>query len=204
MVVARVAVLACVGVLALTGCGDDGGSEAKTLTLDETPAATESGAATEPADDGAIPEDPLDGEVARGTSVAASPDEQAAAEVWFSYWTEVVRMYHDGEADRDALYALADRDAATGPLEYLERMKSRGETQTGGVVAAISKIRVTGDEAVVEGCFRDTTVTLARNGNPAETGLSFFTTKGTLVREGPDWRVVEANTTSENQECDYR
>lgn len=203
MVVSRLAALTCVGALLLTGCGD-GTEEAQPPTFDETSQTPTPEPSTPPPSDGPAPEDPVDGEVARGASAARGADQQAVAEVWFSYWTEVLRMYREGEADRDALYALADEAAATGPLDYLARMASRGETQTGGAIAAVTGVRVQGDRAVLQGCFRDGTVTLASNGNPAEVGLSFFTTRDTLVREGPDWRVVETTTTSQNKECDYR
>lgn len=205
MVVSRLAVLTCVGALLLGGCGADADDGAKRPAFDRTaPALSEETPDPAPSDDGPIPDEPVDGELSRGSSAATGPEEQAAAEAWFGYWTEVLRMYRDGEADRDRLYALADGRAATGPLDYLRRMVSRGETQSGGVIAAVSRIRIDGDRAVLQGCFRDGTVTLARNGNPAETGLSYFTTEDVLLREGPDWRVVESTSTSENRKCEYR
>jgi hypothetical protein len=207
MLATRLAVLTCVGALLLSGCGDDDGTDApEPPTLGETTAAAseEPSPSATPTDDGPIPADPVDGEVIRGLSAATSDEQRAVEDVWFRYWTEVIGMYRDLEVDRDALYAVANEAAASGPVDYVEQMKSRGETQVGGVIAATSRIKVSGDEATVSSCFRNSTYNVASNGRPAETGSTFFTTDDRLVREGPDWRVVETTTTSRNQECDYR
>lgn len=203
MLATRLAALTCATALLATGCGDDGASEPERLSLDE-PTPTAAPPAPSATDEGPIPEEPVDGEVIRGLSAAKNDEQRSVEDVWFRYWSEVIGMYRDLEVDRDALYAVANAEAASGPLEYVERMRSRKETQVGGVIAATSRIKTSGAEAVVSSCFRNTTYNVASNGRPAETGSTFFTTEDRLVLEGPDWRVVSTSTTGRNQECDYR
>lgn len=203
MMAGRLAALLIVGVLALTACGDDGGSEPEQLTLDEpTPTATPE--PSTPADDGPIPEDPVDGEVTRGLSAAKGAEQRAVEEVWLAYWTELIEMYASGEVDRDAVYALADDAAATGPLEYAAELKADGHHQTGGVIAATSSIKISGDTATVIGCMRNTTIDVDADGEAVERPSAFLTTKDTLRREGPDWRVTEQLITDKDAPCAYR
>lgn len=203
----RAAATALLGVLVLAACGQE--QATPTLDLDDEPSASPSATAgpsrsASPAEAGSVPEVPPDGRVTRGTSVARSPAEVEVTDRWYAYWDEVLRMYRTTEVDRDALYALATGEAAEGPLDYVSRMQERGERQRGGVIAAVSAVRVRGDRAVVEACFRDDTQDVARNGRPAETPAVFFTSRATLRREGPDWRVVESVGTSEGAPCEYR
>lgn len=191
--------------LASAACGSE--QPAPTVSLDEEPTASASPTPSEtaaPAAEGEVPEVPVDGVVTRGRNVADTPAELEVTDRWYAYWDEVLRMYRSTEADRDTLYSLATGDAAEGPLDYLARMRERGETQRGGVVAAVTAVRVDGRRAVVEACFRDDTQNLARNGEPAEVPALFFTSRATLRQEGPDWRVVESIGTSEGSPCDYR
>lgn len=203
MMAGRLAALLSVGVLALTACGDDGGSEPEQLSLDEpTPTATPE--PTTPVDDGPIPEDPVDGEVTRGLSAAKGAEQSAVEEVWLAYWTELIEMYATGEVDRDAVYALADDAAATGPLEYAAELQADGHRQTGGVIAATTSIKVAGDTATVIGCMRNTTIDVDADGQAVEQPSAFLTTKDTLRREGPDWRLTEQIITDKDAPCAYR
>lgn len=194
-------------LVTLTSCGAQ--EPVPTISLDEPSAAESSSPPAEeptapPSDGAPLPDTPPDGVVTRGANAADTPAEVAVTDRWYAYWDEVLRMYRSGEADRDTLYRLATGPAAEGPLDYLARMRERGEGQRGGAIAAVTAVRVRGDEAVVEACFRDDTQNIARNGRPAEPPAVFFTSRATLRREGPDWRVVESIGTSEGQPCDFR
>lgn len=192
-------------VLTSAACGSE--QPTPTVSLDEEPSAPASPTPSEtsdPAAAGEVPEVPPDGVVTRGRNVADSPAELEVTDRWYAYWDEVLRMYRSTEVDRDTLYSLATGDAAEGPLDYVARMRERGDTQRGGVIAAVTAVRVDGRRAVVEACFRDDTQDVARNGRPAEVPAVFFTSRATLRQEGPDWRVVESVGTSEGAPCDYR
>lgn len=193
--------------LAFSACGgDDGSSSGDTVAFpsDET---TSAGAdpTSAPADPpSAAADEPVDGELLMGRSSARSAEERQVVSVWFAYWDEVNRMYRDVEADPDTLYSLAKDTAATGPLDYLEDFSSRDERQVGGSVAAATEVRVRGDEATVDGCFRNSALNVDRQGRPVELLTPFFTTREVLRREGPDWRVETSTTTSRNERCKFR
>lgn len=194
------AVLAC---LAAFGCG--GGEEtAAPITIDGESSATASASPEARADDGPVPRDPVDGKLLRGTSAAATPEEKAVADVWFAYWQELFRMYETTEVDRDELYSLASGTGASGPVDYVESMRKQKVHQSGGAIAAITDIKVTGRQAVVQSCFRNTALNVNDKDVPVEQLMPYFQMKEILRKEGPDWRVSRTITVAENKECTYR
>lgn len=194
------------GALLLTGCG--GSDEPGTVTLGSSSSATPTSepapTTAPPSDDGPIPKEPVEGTLTRGLSAAAGDEQVAIGEVWFGYWSELLRMFRTGESDQDALYALADDSAAGNALDYADGLQDKDFHQTGGVVAAITKVKVDGDTATVIGCFRNSTVDVNAAGEPVELPHAFFTTRDTLRREGPDWRVTEQVTDTQDTPCAYR
>lgn len=194
-------------LLLTAGCGDDS-EPAGTVDLPGGDSAS-SGAASSASTPTAEPptardDEPVDGKVLLGRSAASSAEEREVVDVWFAYWTEVNRMYREVEADPDTLYSLAKDAAATGPLDYLEEFSSRGERLAGGSIVAASKVRVRGDEATVDSCFRNSSVNVDAQGKAVELLTPFFTTREVLRREGPDWRVETSTTTSRNERCRFR
>lgn len=203
----RIPALLVAAALVLSGCGGDDSAPADTVVLpgdgDSSPAA--SGTPTEVVEPPAADTDePVDDQLLLGRSVASTAEEREVVAVWFAYWTELNRMYREVVADPDTLYSLAKDTAATGPLDYLEEIESRGERQVGGNIGAVNRVRVRGDEATVDSCFRNTALNVDSDGRAVELLTPFFTTREVLRREGPDWRVETSTTTSRNERCRFR
>lgn len=115
-------------LLAATGCGRD--DRETTLELDEpAPSASATPSSVAPA---AIPKDAPEGEFVRGLNPAQTPDEQAVAEVWFSYWAELQRMYDTAELDRSRFGALASGPASTSRPGTSTGCRRWGGTTTAG------------------------------------------------------------------------
>lgn len=198
------AFLACVATLTACG-GDEQPAEPLSIAGDSTtPSSTPAAPEVEGPPATASSDEPVDGKLLLGDTVATSAEDRAVAEVWFDYWTELFRMYSDAEADPGTLYSLAKDAAATGPLDYLASMQEREQHQVGGAIVAVTDVRTRGDRAVVESCFRNSALNVDATDTAVETLTPFFTTREVLRREGPDWRVESSETTSRNERCDFR
>lgn len=192
--------LAAAVALVATGCSDE---EKKTsVDLERTPAS----ASATPTDEapGAIPEEPVDGELTRGLNPAESPAERQVADVWFSFWTELQRMYTEVELDRSRLGELARGEAFDGPASYVESMQKNKTRNEGGTIASIQKIKVDGTTAVVKSCIRTSLLEVTDKGAPVELPEPYLVTRETLEQEGPDWRVVKHESGEQVATCEYR
>jgi len=187
--------------LVTAGCSDD--DRKTSVDLDRTPASASPTPTSEaPA---AIPENAADGEYVRGLNPAKTPEERAVAEVWFSFWGELHRMYDEAELDRTRFGELARGEAFDGPASYVERMQKAGTHNDGGTIAAIQKLKVDGDKAVVTSCIHSTLVEVDGKGRALEMPNPFLVTRETLEKEGPDWRVVKHESgEKKGSRCTYR
>ncbi|GGD24099.1 hypothetical protein GCM10007231_24030 [Nocardioides daphniae] len=166
----------------LVGCADDAPRAEVELDTTPSPSATPTQAATS--------DEPVDGELRRGSAAAAStPQEQAVAEAWFSFYTEMVRMYAGPDLDRGRWSEVATDQAFDSPLRYAEEQAAQGHRHTGGLVVAPTKVDVKGDEALVTGCVRTTLTEVDSAGKPVETVEPWRTSSDVLVYRGGQWRV---------------
>lgn len=178
----RLGVVLATTTLLLAGCSDDSPPAEVELDTSSTPTATPKQAATNDV--------PVDGELLRGSDAAASTsDEQAVAEAWFAFYTEMVRMYAGPYVDRGRWSDVATDQAFDGPLRYAEEQSAQGHRHEGGLVVAPTKVDVKDDEALVTGCVRTTFTEVDAAGKPVEQVDPWRTTSDVLVYRGGQWRV---------------
>lgn len=186
--------LALTLALSLGACGDDGDDDSsRKVNLDTTPSASPG---DEPSKETSSVKEaegdkPVDGQVQRGLNPAKSGEEKAVAEAWFAFWAEITRSYTTVEIDRDRLAELATGEAFSNPVAYVDQMKSAKTHNEGGSIAGITDINMDGDSAEVSSCIRSSLIEVNKKGVPVETLTPFITSKETLKKEGPAWRVVE-------------
>ncbi|QCX28291.1 hypothetical protein [Nocardioides jishulii] len=178
----RLAAVLAAATLGLAGCAEDSSKKEVDLDARSTPTA-------EPTPVAAKGDKPVDGAALRGSSAASSPDEEAAVEVWFGFYEEMVRMYAGPTIDRDRWSAVAVEQAYDGPLQYAEKQVSQGHRHQGGLIVAATEVEVKGDEAVVTGCVRTTLTEVDGEGVPVEKVAPWRTSSDVLVKVGSGWRV---------------
>lgn len=190
-----------VAAVLLTGCGGD--EDGSTPKPDSAASAAPTTEPTEPAAP-KIPAKPVDGRFIRGLNPADTPDERAAAEVWFAYREEVSRMIRDVDVNRPLLEKLARGEGITAPVAYVDQMRAAGTHNVGGTIASIKSVAIRDGEIAVYGCLRSTMIEVDADGRPVEPLENFVGVLDTLVRQGSTWVVERRHNTSIGERCRYR
>jgi hypothetical protein len=122
------------------------------------------------------------------TSVARSPEEADAADVYRRYYELRVRGANDGKVDVAALSKVSSGAAAR------EAIRSRaGETRLVGDLALnLSSVDVDGDSAQIVTCVSAQARKVDQAGNVVEESVPGGQWHSDLQRFGPSWKVVTA------------
>ena len=185
------AVALCLGVLA--GCSEEDAAPPPTIGDDtsESAAASPSGSASESRS--ATPEETFDeeGHLAMPGDINASGAEQrAVVDAWLAYWQVRMDAFAVPEVDPTALGEVAQGDAASQVVGYVDYLEQNGLTTEGDLRFDVTRVRVRGSTARLETCVTNQSVDRRANGRAAEPLTPFYEFEGRLTRVSDAWAVT--------------
>ena len=193
--------------LALAACGGDDGSDLPEFTGGEGgPAATASASATP------LP-DPIDAigatlpakgtklgdeknPITVGRTVAGDGAKEAVQIAYLAFWVERARALRVVRVDDAALDKVATGDAADRVVFSVRELADKKRHTEGGSTVNVQKVTVTGAEATLIDCFRDTSLNMTASGKPAEQpdpGRSISVFEVDLVQSASAWKVSQVS-----------
>ncbi len=150
----RAAALA-VSLCALTGCSDDDAAPPPTIGDDSSTSSTASSDGSTSERESATPEEQFDdeGHVAMPGDINVSDEEQqAVVDAWLAYWQVRMDAFAGPEVDPTALGAVAQGDAASQVVAYVDYLEQNELTTEGDLRFDVSKVRIRGSSARLESC----------------------------------------------------
>jgi hypothetical protein len=188
----RAAALA-VCLCALTGCSDDETASPPTIGDDNTASSTASPDGPTSERESAAPEEQFDdeGHVAMPGDINVSDGkQQAVVDAWLAYWQVRMDAFAGPEVDPTALGAVAQGDAASQVVAYVDYLEQNELTTEGDLRFDVSKVRIRGSSARLESCVANQSVDRRANGRAAEPLTPFYEFQGHLTRVSDAWAVT--------------
>jgi hypothetical protein len=188
----RAAALA-VCLCALTGCSDDDAAPPPTIGDDSSTSSTASSDGSTSERESATPEEQFDdeGHVAMPGDINVSDEEQqAVVDAWLAYWQVRMDAFAGPEVDPTALGAVAQGDAASQVVAYVDYLEQNELTTEGDLRFDVSKVRIRGSSARLESCVANQSVDRRANGRAAEPLTPFYEFQGHLTRVSDAWAVT--------------
>jgi hypothetical protein len=178
---------------ALTGCSGDEAAPPPTIGDDTSESAAASPSESASESKGPTPGETFDdeGHVAMPGEVHASgDDQQAVVEAWLAYWQVRMDAFAEPEVDPTALGEVAQGDAASQVVAYVDYLEQNELTTEGDLRFDVSKVRVRGSSARLESCVTNQSVDRRANGRAAEPLTPFYEFAGHLTRVSDAWAVT--------------
>lgn len=187
-------------LLAATGCGGEE-PEAPLKVGDDGSAASEPAEEATPTPESEAEKfDDQGHESFAGSSDASTPEEEAVADAWFAYWKIRAKSYGEAKVDPE-LGTVAAAEAVSDVVRYVAYLKGKKLTTVGDTRIDVRDIQVQGDSATLLACATNKSIDRFKDGTPAEQPVPFFTSKGTLVKRGGEWRVVSVPVEMSEVRC---
>jgi hypothetical protein len=184
------------GLSVLSACSEGEAAPAPTIgddtsaTESPSPAPSESGSPAE----SAAPQGTFDGEghvAMLGEVEVRDDDQQAVVDRWLAYWQVRMDAFAVPEADPSAIGAVAQGDAAGQIVSYVRYLEQKRLRTEGDLMFDISRVRVRGNEAILQTCVTNRSVDLrAATGKAAEPLTPFYEFEGRLARVSDTWTVT--------------
>ena len=191
------ALLLAATLFALSACSD--GQAAPPPTIGDGAGGSDDAASASPSDEAgahasASPteEEPFDedGHVAMPGDVRVSgKDKQDVVDAWLAYWQVRMDAFSTPEVDPVALGAVAQGDAASQVVSYVDYLQQKGLHTEGDLRFDVGSVRLRGDTAVLRSCVTNQSVDRRPNGRAAEPLTPFYEFQGHLTRVADSWSV---------------
>jgi hypothetical protein len=185
------ALAAC--LCALTGCSDDNAAPPPTIGDDSSSSPTASPGESASERESATPEEQFDdkGHLAMPGDINAADEEQrAVVDAWLAYWQVRMDAFARPEVDPTALGEVAQGDAASQVVAYVDYLEQNELTTEGDLRFDVSKVRIRGSSARLESCVANQSVDRRANGRAAEPLTPFYEFQGHLTRVSDAWAVT--------------
>ncbi|HET6654581.1 MAG TPA: hypothetical protein VFH10_18230 [Nocardioides sp.] len=188
----RAAALA-VCLCALAGCAEDEAAPPPTIGDDTSESAAESPSESPTGSESASPEETFDdeGHVAMPGDIKVSDEEQqAVVDAWLAYWQVRMDAFAGPEIDPTALGEVAQGDAASQVVGYVDYLEQNKLTTEGDLRFDVTEVRVRGSSARLVTCVTNQSVDRRANGRAAEPLTPFYEFQGHLTRVSDAWAVT--------------